>query len=109
MFLDRVIHFGKNLGDHVKVRFPKRLKSFIEVPYVADLKIQVLSLNMNLFYSSSRVPRPSSSFWEKIGISGKMLFTEKAKIIDRDYQSRSLESTGCKLQYEPYLFSVACS
>ena len=38
-----------------------------------------------------------------------MLFTEKAKIIDRGYQSCALESTGGKLQYEPYLFSVACS
>ena len=38
-----------------------------------------------------------------------MLFTEKAKIVDRGYQSCALESTDCKLQYEPYLFSVACS
>ena len=38
-----------------------------------------------------------------------MLFTEKAKIIDRVYQSCELEGTGCKLQYEPYIFSVACS
>ena len=38
-----------------------------------------------------------------------MLFTEKAKIIDRGYQSCARESTGCKLQYEPYLFSLACS
>ena len=51
VFLDRVIHFGKNLGDQVKGRFPKKLKSLIEVPYVAHLKIQVLSLDMNHFYS----------------------------------------------------------
>ena len=38
-----------------------------------------------------------------------MLLAEKAKIIDRGYQSCALEGTGCKLQYEPYLFSVACS
>ena len=38
-----------------------------------------------------------------------MLFTEKAKIFDRGYQSWALESTGCKLQYEPYLFSAAGS
>ena len=38
-----------------------------------------------------------------------MLFTEKAKIIDRGYQSCALEGTGCNLQYESYLFSVACS
>ena len=52
MFLDQVIHFGKNLGDQVKGRLPKKLKSLIEVPYVAHLKIQVLTLNMNLFYST---------------------------------------------------------
>ena len=38
-----------------------------------------------------------------------MLFTEKDKIIDRRYQSRALVITGCKLQNEPYLFSVVCS
>ena len=97
------------MGDQVKGRFPKKLKSLIEVPYVAGLKIQVLSLNMNLFHSPWRVPRPSYPFRKKIGRSGKMLFTEKAKIIDRGYQSRALESTGCKLQYKPYLFSVAGS
>ena len=50
MFLDQVIHFGKILGDQVKGHLPKKLKSLIEVPYVAHLKIQVLSLNMNHFY-----------------------------------------------------------
>ena len=38
-----------------------------------------------------------------------MSFTDKAKVVDRGYQSCALESTGCKLQYEPYLFSVVCS
>ena len=38
-----------------------------------------------------------------------MLFTEKGKIVDRGYHSCALESTGCKLQYEPDLFSGACS
>ena len=38
-----------------------------------------------------------------------MSFTEKAKIVDRGYKSCALENTGCKLQYEPYLFSVVCS
>ena len=38
-----------------------------------------------------------------------MLFTEKAKIVDRGYQSCALEITGCMLEYEPYLFSTACS
>ena len=51
MFLDQVIHFGKNLSDQEMGHFPKKLKSLIEVPYVAHLKIQVLSLNVKRFYS----------------------------------------------------------
>ena len=51
VFLDRVIHFVKILGDQVKGRSPKKLKSFIEVPKVAHLKVYVLSFNMNLFSS----------------------------------------------------------
>ena len=61
------------------------------------------------FLFSVGVLRPSYSFRENFGRSGKMLFTDKAKIVDRGYQSCALESTGCKLQYEPYLSSVACS
>ena len=38
-----------------------------------------------------------------------MSLTNKAKIVDRGYKSCALESSGCKLQYEPYLFSVVCS
>ena len=38
-----------------------------------------------------------------------MSFTDKAKTVDRGYKSCAHESTGCKLQYEPYLFSVVCS
>ena len=51
VFLDRVIHFGEILGDQVKGRSPKKLKSLIEVTYVAHLKVQVLSFNMNLIFS----------------------------------------------------------
>ena len=47
----QVIHFGKNLGDQVKGRSQKKLKSLIEAPYVAPLKVQFLSLNMKLFAS----------------------------------------------------------
>ena len=49
MFLDQVIHFGKNLVDQVKGRSPLKLKSLIEVPNVALLNVQALSFNMNLF------------------------------------------------------------
>ena len=45
--------FWGKLGDHVKDRSPKQLKSLIEVqvPYVAHLKVQVLSFNMILISS----------------------------------------------------------
>ena len=36
-----------------------------------------------------------------------MLFTEKAKMFVRGYQSCVPKITGFKLQYEPELFSVA--
>ena len=58
MLLDKFIHFGENLGDQVKDCSPKKVKSLIEVLYVALLKLQFPSFNMNLFSS----PSPSSPF-----------------------------------------------
>ena len=43
--------FRGNLGDQVKGRSPKKLKSLRVVPYVAHLKVQVLSCNMKLISS----------------------------------------------------------
>ena len=43
--------FWGNLGDQVKGRSQKKLKSLIELPYVAHLKVQVLSFNKNLIFS----------------------------------------------------------
>ena len=57
VFLDRVIHLGKFLGDQVKGRLPKKLKSLIEVTNLAHLKVQVVSFNMNLISFVWRVPR----------------------------------------------------
>ena len=54
VFLDRVIHFGKKLGDQGKCRSQKKPKSIIEVPYVVQVKVHVLGS-----------------------------YTEKAKIVDR--------------------------
>ena len=79
MFLDQVIHFGKNWGNQVKCRSPKRLKSLKEVPYIAHLEIQVVSLNMNLIFSPLRVPRPSYPFQDKFRRSGNVSFTKKLK------------------------------
>ena len=66
MFLDRVIHFGVNLGDQVKGRSPKMLKSLIRVPYVPYVKVQILSFIRILISSPWRVPRPSYPFPGKI-------------------------------------------
>ena len=101
--------FRGNLGDQVKGRSPKKLKSLIEVPYVAHLKVQVLSFNKNLILSPQRFPRPSYPFLKKNGRSGKGSFTEKAKIVDRGSICSTPESTGSNLQYEPFTFYVACS
>ena len=99
----------KNFGNQVKVHSPKKIKSLVKVPYVAHLKIQVVSLKMNLFYFPLRDPRPSYPFRENVGRSDKGSFADKAKIVDRGSLCSPLESTSSKLQYEPYLFSVAGS
>ena len=62
MLLDKFIHFGKYLGDQVKERSPKKVKSLIEVPYVSLLKVKFPNLNMNHFSSAKRDPSPSSPF-----------------------------------------------
>ena len=108
VFLDQVINFGEILGDQEKDRSPKKLKLFMDVPYVAHLKVQVLSFNMNLIATPQRIPRPSYSFGGRLGRSGKGSFTEKAKIVDRSSICGAPESTGSKLQYEQCLFSVGC-
>ena len=101
--------FRGNLGDQVKGRSPKKLKTLIQVPYVAHLKVEVLSFNKNLIFSPQSVPRPSYPFREKFGRSGKESFTEEAKVFDRGSICSKPESTGSNLQYEPFVFSVAWS
>ena len=109
MVADRVIHFSENLGDQVKVRLPKSLKSLIEILYVLKVKEHILSFNMILISSPQLVPRLSYPFPVKFGRSRKGSFTEKAKIVDKGSQCSALESTGCKLESEHCLFSVECS
>ena len=55
MCLDRVTHFGETLGDQVKGRSPKKLKSLIEVANVVDGTVHVLSDNMILISSQKPV------------------------------------------------------
>ena len=59
VFPDRVIQFGETLGDQVKGRSPKKLKSLIEVPSVVHVKVHILSFNMFLISTRSRVLTPS--------------------------------------------------
>ena len=105
MFLDRVIHFGEILGDQEKDLSPDKLKSLMDVPYVAHLKVQVLCFNMSLI----SYPRPRYPFGGKLGRSGKGSFTEKAEIVDRSSLCSSPESMGSKVQYEQCLFSAGRS
>ena len=109
MFLDRVVHFGKILGEQVKGRSLIKLKCLIGVPYVAHLIVRDLSFNMILISSPYRVPRPSDRYRGKFGRSGKGSFAEKAKIVDRGSVCIASERTCSKLQYDPYFISVVCS
>ena len=79
MFVDRVIHFGKILGEQEKGRSQKKLKSLIEVPYVAHLKVQVLSFKINNFFSPYGVHRPSYPIWKSLGYQVKGPLTIKQK------------------------------
>ena len=81
MFLVRVVHFGENLGDQVKGRSQKKLKSLILVIYIAHLKIHVLMYNMNLISSPWRVPSPSYPFLEMFGDHVKGRSPKKLKLM----------------------------
>ena len=81
----------------------------MKVPNVAHFGVQAVSLNLlNLVFSPYRVTRPGYPFRQKFKRSGKVLFPEKAKIVDRGSICSAPENTGSKPQYEPFLFSVAC-
>ena len=67
MFLDRVIHFEETLGDQVKGRSPKNLKSLIEAPNVVHVKVHVLSFNMILISSQWRDITPGYPFSRESG------------------------------------------
>ena len=67
MFLDRVILFRVTLGDQVKGRSPKKLKSLIQVPNVVPVKVHVLSFNIILSDLSSVFLHRVIHFWENLG------------------------------------------
>ena len=74
-------------------------------PYVAHGKVQVQIFNMILISS----PDPVPSRDHKIVRSCKGSYSEKAKIVNRGSLCSARESTGSKLQCDPYHISVACS
>ena len=78
MFIDGVIHIGETLGDQVKGRSPKKLKSLIEGPNVVIVKGHVLSFNMCLFSFQWRVLTLSYPFLGKFEHEGKVSFAKKA-------------------------------
>ena len=98
VFLDRVIRFGKILGDQVEGRSPKNLKSLIEVPYVLRVNVHVLIFNTILISSRFRVPRPSYPFWLKFVDQVKGRSPKKAKIVKRVSLCSAHESICSKLQ-----------
>ena len=109
MFLERVTHFGETLGDPVKGRSPKKLETLIEVPNVVHVKVHVQSFNMNLISSPQRIPRPSFPLRGKFGRTGIGSSNEEALIVYGASLCNVPESTRSKLQYDPYLISVAFS
>ena len=109
VFLHRVIQFWKNLDEQVKGRSTKKLKILNAVPYVLQVKVHVFGFNVFLTLSQWRVPRPSYPFRRNFERSGKGSFTEKAKIVNRGSECSPWERICSKLQYDPYLISVACS
>ena len=79
MYLDRVIHFGESLGEQVKGRPTRKLKSLIEFHYVTCLKVRVLRFNVNLISSRQRVPIPSYLLRGKFGDQVKGRSPKKLK------------------------------
>ena len=69
------------MGDQVKGRSPKKLKSLIELPNVVHLKVQVLSFNVILISSPQRVLTPSYPFLGKFGDKLKCSSPKKLKIL----------------------------
>ena len=81
------------MGDQVKGRSPKKLKSLIKIPKVVHVKVHVLSFNIILISSPWCVLTPSYPCQRKFGRYGKGSFLEKAKNFNRGCLSMSSEST----------------
>ena len=69
------------MGDQVKGRSPKKLKSIIEVPNVVHMKVHVLSFNMILISSPYRVLTSSYPLREDLGDKVKGSSPKNLKIL----------------------------
>ena len=81
MFLDRVIHFGETLGDHVTGLSLKKLEWLIEVPRVVHVKVHVLCFNIILSNLSSEFIHRVIHFWENLGDTVKGRSPKKLKLL----------------------------
>ena len=69
------------MGDQVKSRSPKKLKSLIEVPNIVHMKVHVLSFNMILSHHSSVFLHRVIHFWENMGDDVKGRSPIKLKLL----------------------------
>ena len=69
------------MGDQVKGRSPKKLKSLIEVPNVVHLKVHVLSFNMILSHLRSVLLHRVIHFGENVGNKVRFRSPKKIKTI----------------------------
>ena len=101
--------FRGNLGDQVKGRSKKKAKivdrsSLSSSPESACSQLQYEPFLFSVACSKTELST-SGGNWE----IRKRIVYRKAQIVDRGYLCSEPESTGCKLQCDPYLFSLACS
>ena len=97
------------MGDQVKGRSPKKLKSLIEAPNAVHVKVHVLNFWMLFLSSHTRIPGPYYLFLKAFLRNVKESFTEKLGTVNGVSQVSQRESTCSRLQYVPNLISVACS
>ena len=73
-----------------------------------SMKVHVFSFNMILLSSPKRVTRPSYPLRSNFEGTGIGSITVESKVVNKNTQCSPRESTCSKLQYDPYLISVAC-
>ena len=79
--------------------YTEKLKSLIEVPYVALLKVQVPSINFNLISSCSVFPDRVIHFGENLGDQVKGHFPKKLNSLIEVPYVALLNVQALKLQY----------